>query len=168
MRPTTIPLLALGALCAAGCDMGVVTGLNLCMDSCGGGGPYAPWTTASIIGFPIERVDTTSARPQGIYAIGRLAVGDSVTLYAVSHLVTEDPCAATDTLRQVAWSSLDSTVLRTRGGANGRVTVHAVKPGHSDVLGEGSELHVYGLYACRASTGVSLSYVRVDSAAAAP
>lgn len=132
MRSTT--MLAVAALCVAGCKGPAISLGPMCFDGCGGGYYDGPIITTTIIGFPTSRVDTVGPRTIGGFYYGRLQVGDSLTLHVVRHVLSADPCAAPDTLRTVTWAAFDSTVLQPRDDTNGRGVVRAVASGESMIV----------------------------------
>ena len=166
MRWTKTLLLA-GALCAAGCKGQEVSLGSFCLDGCGGGGWYnGDFTMTTIVGFPRARVDTTGPLTPGGNYYGRLQPGDSVALYLVQHLATASPCTATDTIRNVSWTAVDSSILHSRSDVNGRGTIQAVKPGQSLVLASSPTISATStMYACGGARELYVGIVRVDSPA---
>jgi hypothetical protein len=164
-----IGVLAVGAMLAlAGCKSTGLTGLNFCLDGCGGGGGYnTPFPMLTIVGFPRARVDSTGPLTPGGYVYGRLAVGDSVTLYMVKHMSDVDPCASTDTLRTVSWYPSDTAVFHARSRADGGGVLRAMKAGQSAVMASaGTDGTAASVYACGGSYGMYVGLFSVTAPAA--
>jgi hypothetical protein len=124
----------------------------------GGGGtfPYGSTPMLSIIGIPRSVVDSSAG-------VVRLHVGDSLTVYAVRHVLNDPPCASRDTLRSAQWKSYGSNVTRVSAGTGGSGIVVAVSAGNSNLAVTDSAGAVSGgnLWSCGGNAAMYLSTVSV-------
>lgn len=82
--------------------------------------------TSAIVGFPSERAFS---------GVGRLAPGESITLYAIDVKRGEDPCAGRDTLRSnVQWGVSNPIAATTTALADGGVRVRTLAQGTFEML----------------------------------
>ena len=114
--------LALIAVVLAVCDSGSTSGcvIGPC-DTTGGSG-----STPVVAGFPSARAFS---------GVGRLAPGDSITLYAIAIKRGEYPCVGKDTLRSnVQWGVSNPIAATATPLADGGVRVRAVAQGTFEML----------------------------------
>jgi len=108
------------AVVFAACDSGSDCVAGPC-DSTGANGP-AP----VIAGFPSARA---------FAGVGRLAPGDSITLYAIRVASPQDPCVGADTLRSnVRWGVSNPAAATVTPLSDGGVRVRAVAAGNFEML----------------------------------
>jgi hypothetical protein len=121
IRRRAAPALAIGislVACESGSSSGCVIGP---CDTTGGDS-----RTPVVAGFPSARV---------FAGVGRLAVGDEVTLRAIRIGRAEDPCTGADTLKtNVQWGVSNSTVATITPLSDGGVRVRAVAQGTFQML----------------------------------
>jgi hypothetical protein len=117
-RAASALLIVVLAACESGSTSGCVIGP---CDTTGGDS-----RTPVVSGFPTARV---------FAGVGRLAVGDEVTLYAVRIGRAEDPCAGADTVKtNVQWGVSNSGVATITPLSDGGVRVHAAAQGTFQML----------------------------------
>jgi hypothetical protein len=118
-RTLTLSLIA----CAlTACDSGSTSGCVIGPCDTTGGSSATP----VVAGFPSERAFS---------GVGRLAPGDSITLYAVAVKRGEDPCVGRDTLRSnVQWGVSNPIAATITPLSDGGVRVRAVAQGTFEML----------------------------------
>ena len=119
LRRSLALLVAVGSIA---CDSGGTSGcvIGPC-DTTGGSG-----TIPVVAGFPSARAFS---------GVGRLAPGDSITLYAIRVGKTEEPCVGKDTLRSnVNWGVSNPAVATFTPLIDGGVRVRMVGQGNFQML----------------------------------
>jgi len=116
-----LPLLLIVGVISA-CESGSTGGCVIGPCDTSGGNTPLPVIT----GFPSDRAFS---------GVGRIAPGDTVTLYAIRIRVGDDPCAAVDTLRtNVQWGVSNPTAATVTPLPDGGVRVRGVAQGIFQML----------------------------------